>query len=316
MGGIGKTTLAREVYNDKAVGDSKFDVKAWVCVSDVFDVLGISKALLESITRRPCLLNSLNEVQVELKVAVDKKRFLLVLDDVWNEDYSLWVDLKAPFLGAAPNNLSAHRISESFRELSSGVQFLEALEDLDIEHCPKLESIPDGLHNLKCLQSISIYGCPSLVSFPERGLPHTISRVFIASCVKLEALPNDMHKLNSLRDLSIQGCPNLASFPEEGFRTNLTSLTIGYFKMCKTLVQWGLHRLTSLRGLQIIGCDDEAECFPDEEIGMTLPTSLTHLHSRDSVFTSQILAFFFPQIMQAESFNQELEDVNGNFVKE
>ncbi|KAK9205580.1 hypothetical protein WN943_015848 [Citrus x changshan-huyou] len=104
MGGIGKTTLAREVYNDKAVGGSKFDVKAWVCVSDVIDVLGISKALLESITRRPCLLNSLNEVQVELKVAVDKKRFLLVLDDVWNEDYSLWVDLKAPFLAAAPNS--------------------------------------------------------------------------------------------------------------------------------------------------------------------------------------------------------------------
>ncbi|GAY68373.1 hypothetical protein CUMW_263630, partial [Citrus unshiu] len=104
MGGIGKTTLAREVYNDKAVEDSKFDVKAWVCVSDVFDVLGISKALLESITRRPCLLNSLNDVQVELKAAVDKKRFLLVLDDVWNEDYSLWVDLKAPFLGAAPNS--------------------------------------------------------------------------------------------------------------------------------------------------------------------------------------------------------------------
>ncbi|KAH9782671.1 putative disease resistance protein [Citrus sinensis] len=104
MGGIGKTTLAREVYNDKAVEDSKFDVKAWVCVSDVFDILGISKALLESITRRPCLLNSLNEVQVELKVAVDKKRFLLVLDDVWNEDYSLWVDLKAPFLAAAPNS--------------------------------------------------------------------------------------------------------------------------------------------------------------------------------------------------------------------
>ncbi|KAK9200550.1 hypothetical protein WN944_015748 [Citrus x changshan-huyou] len=104
MGGIGKTTLAREVYNDKAVEDSKFDVKAWVCVSDVFDILGISKALLESITGRPCLLNSLNEVQVELKVAVDKKRFLLVLDDVWNEDYSLWVDLKAPFLAAAPNS--------------------------------------------------------------------------------------------------------------------------------------------------------------------------------------------------------------------
>ncbi|KAL9432061.1 hypothetical protein AB3S75_027135 [Citrus x aurantiifolia] len=160
--------------------------------------------------------------------------------------------------------------------LSSGVQFLEALEDLDIQGCPKLESLPDGLPNLKCLQSIYIRGCPSLVSFPERGLPNTISRVDICSCEKLEALPNDLHKLNSLRDLRIRLCRNLVSFPEEGFPTNLTSLTIGYFKMYKTLVQWGLHGLTSLKRLSISGCH-EAECFPDEEIGMTLPTSLTQL---------------------------------------
>ncbi|KAH9726720.1 putative disease resistance RPP13-like protein 1 [Citrus sinensis] len=104
MGGIGKTTLAREVYNDKAVADSKFDVKAWVCVSDNFDVFNILKALLESITSAASDLNTLNEVQVQLKKAVDGKRFLLVLDDVRNEDYSLWVDLKAPFLAAAPNS--------------------------------------------------------------------------------------------------------------------------------------------------------------------------------------------------------------------
>ncbi|KAH9782667.1 putative disease resistance protein [Citrus sinensis] len=162
--------------------------------------------------------------------------------------------------------------------LSSGVQFLEALEDLEIQGCPKLESLPDGLPNLKCLQSIYIRECPSLVSFPERGLPNAISRVYVCRCEKLEALPNDLHKLNSLRGLSIQRCPNLVSFPEEGFPTNLTSLIIGYFKMYKTLVQWGLHRLTSLRRLYIVDCDDEAECFPDEEIGMTLPTSLTALH--------------------------------------
>ncbi|KAL9437302.1 hypothetical protein AB3S75_023207 [Citrus x aurantiifolia] len=161
--------------------------------------------------------------------------------------------------------------------LSSGVQFLEALEDLKIEHCPKLESLPDGLPNLKCLQSIRLWECPSLVSFPERGLPNAISRVYISECDKIEALPNDMHKLNSLETLNIRKCPNLVSFPEEGFPTNLTSLTIIHFKMYKTLVQWGLHRLTSLKSLWIVVRDDEAECFPDEEIGMTLPTSLTHL---------------------------------------
>ncbi|XP_031249743.1 putative disease resistance RPP13-like protein 1 [Pistacia vera] len=48
MGGIGKTTLAREVYNDKAL-DNKFMTKTWVSVSDDFDVLRVSKTILSSI---------------------------------------------------------------------------------------------------------------------------------------------------------------------------------------------------------------------------------------------------------------------------
>ncbi|KAH7574711.1 hypothetical protein JRO89_XS03G0333700 [Xanthoceras sorbifolium] len=99
MGGVGKTTLAREVYNDKAV--EVFNPRVWVCVSDEFDVLGISKAILESITRSPCNLNSLNEVQVQLKNQVAGKQFLLVLDDLWNEDYGSWEILKSPFLAGA-----------------------------------------------------------------------------------------------------------------------------------------------------------------------------------------------------------------------
>ncbi|KAJ4723921.1 Disease resistance protein [Melia azedarach] len=104
MAGVGKTTLAREVYNDKAVHDSKFEIKAWVCVSDDFDVLSISRSLLEAITSKHCDLKTLNQVQVQLRDIVAGKKVLLVLDDVWNEDYNLWEELKAPFLAAAPNS--------------------------------------------------------------------------------------------------------------------------------------------------------------------------------------------------------------------
>ncbi|XP_006494017.2 putative disease resistance RPP13-like protein 1 [Citrus sinensis] len=68
MGGIRKTALSQEVYNDKLT--EAFEPKAWVCVSDDFDVLRISKAILESITLSSCGLTDLNSVQLKLKEAV------------------------------------------------------------------------------------------------------------------------------------------------------------------------------------------------------------------------------------------------------
>ncbi|KAL6326905.1 hypothetical protein AAG906_012181 [Vitis piasezkii] len=47
MGGVGKTTLAQIIYNDKRVEDN-FDIRVWMCVSVEFDLVGITRAILES----------------------------------------------------------------------------------------------------------------------------------------------------------------------------------------------------------------------------------------------------------------------------
>ncbi|WVZ02175.1 hypothetical protein V8G54_022981 [Vigna mungo] len=51
MGGVGKTTLAQHIYNDPRVDEAELDVKAWVCVSIEFDVLKVSRKILEDVTR-------------------------------------------------------------------------------------------------------------------------------------------------------------------------------------------------------------------------------------------------------------------------
>ncbi|KAG8492844.1 hypothetical protein CXB51_010175 [Gossypium anomalum] len=96
MGGMGKTTLAQLVYNDPSIKES-FDHKAWVCVSDAFDAVNITKTILQSITSEPCAYNDLNLLRVKLKEKLSGKRFLLVLDDIWNHNSTDWTILRAPF---------------------------------------------------------------------------------------------------------------------------------------------------------------------------------------------------------------------------
>ncbi|XP_073143379.1 putative disease resistance protein RGA4 [Henckelia pumila] len=96
VGGLGKTTLARMVFNDTKV-DEHFDMKIWVCVSDDFDLKTLIKAMIESATGKAgtCSdLTSLDALQCRLRELLNQKRFLLVLDDVWNDDQEKWGKLK------------------------------------------------------------------------------------------------------------------------------------------------------------------------------------------------------------------------------
>ncbi|XP_042478023.1 putative disease resistance protein RGA3 [Macadamia integrifolia] len=96
MGGVGKTTLAQLVYNDERV-EKYFGLKAWVCVSEDFDVVRLTKEILESATGSSPPSNSLDLLQMKLKKTLSKKRFLLVLDDMWNENYERWDALSTVF---------------------------------------------------------------------------------------------------------------------------------------------------------------------------------------------------------------------------
>ncbi|XP_010275852.1 PREDICTED: putative disease resistance protein RGA3 [Nelumbo nucifera] len=97
MGGLGKTTLAQSVYNGDERVETHFNVRAWACVSEETDNAKITKGIIESATRRACQLDELEPLQGELKEQLDGKKFLIVLDDVWNEKRGDWEQLRRPF---------------------------------------------------------------------------------------------------------------------------------------------------------------------------------------------------------------------------
>lgn len=65
---------------------SHFNLKVWVCVSDDFDVIRVTKTILQSLVSCMSDVNDLNQLQAKLKEELLGKKFLLVLDDVWNEN--------------------------------------------------------------------------------------------------------------------------------------------------------------------------------------------------------------------------------------
>ncbi|XP_047064167.1 disease resistance protein RGA2-like [Lolium rigidum] len=85
IGGMGKTTLAQVICNIKEVKEY-FDFVIWVCVSHSFDIETLTKKILEDVTGEGATMIGLNALHKALKEKLQSKNFLLVLDDVWNDE--------------------------------------------------------------------------------------------------------------------------------------------------------------------------------------------------------------------------------------
>ncbi|XP_057801919.1 disease resistance protein RPH8A-like [Salvia miltiorrhiza] len=99
MGGIGKSTLAREIYNHPDVVAGPFDHRCWVVVSSEFTpqetikqlILELSgsdkqkvRELEESTKDKLYLLQKLKEM---LHMQLEGKSYFIVLDDVWEKEH-------------------------------------------------------------------------------------------------------------------------------------------------------------------------------------------------------------------------------------
>ncbi|KAJ6373383.1 hypothetical protein OIU76_027677 [Salix suchowensis] len=211
MGGIGKTTLAQLVYNDHKV-ETNFGKRIWVCVSDPFDEIRIAKAILEALVGSAQDLIELQALLERIQESISGKRFLIVLDDVWNEDSTKWEQLENSLKrGCLPG--SRFLVTTRKREVasimgSSSTDILElGLLSPEIDGGPaksKMESFSrDARH------SMVVFGYDGIDPFSATILSFKKLRSLIVDDYPLPmnaALPDLLANLSCLRTLKLANC--------------------------------------------------------------------------------------------------------------
>ncbi|XP_020086776.1 disease resistance protein RGA2-like [Ananas comosus] len=156
LGGLGKTTIAQLAFNDGRVkgelvtGQQRFDLRVWVCVSTDFDMKTIAKPVI-SAAGENCALDNSDAVASCLVRIFSQKRFLLVLDDVWNEDQEKWEKLKVLFKdGKKGSKILVTTRSEKVSEIMKTTEQphrLKGLSDADCWTLFKRRAFKEGEEN-------------------------------------------------------------------------------------------------------------------------------------------------------------------------
>ncbi|XP_052199496.1 toMV resistance protein Tm-2(2)-like [Diospyros lotus] len=132
MAGIGKTTLARKVYNSVR---QSFNCSAWICVSQKPNL----HQLLHDIARQVGLTEECeHNLVVNLSQLLSQKRYVIVFDDIWDTEH--WDALKN---GIPVNSVNGSRIIITSRSKDicvriGGQFFLHELQPLDEEKSREL----------------------------------------------------------------------------------------------------------------------------------------------------------------------------------
>ena len=179
IGGSGKTTLAQLLYNHERV-TQHFQLKACVCVStEVFLLEEVTKSILKEVGCATKSEDNLNLLQLKLKESVGSKKFLLVLDDVWDIKSLDWDGLQIPLLAAAEGS----KIVVTSRS-ETAARIMEAVHT----------------HHLEKLSPEDSWSLFTKLAFPDgdaSAYPHleTIGREIVNKC---QGLPLAVKALGSL----------------------------------------------------------------------------------------------------------------------
>jgi disease resistance protein RPM1 len=235
MGGIGKTTLTKKVYENESV-KSHFDCRVWITVSQSYNVskilMSMTKQIYQAKETAPGQIDMTNEITLisQIRNCLQQKRYVVVFDDVWKTEF--WEIAKHTL----PCNDKGTRIIITTRNDLIGVSCKESLYDQVHKLQPLSQDKAWELFCRKAFQTEFQGGCPrELVTLSMdiirkcEGLPLAIVAIGGLLSTK-EKVPLEWQKLNDSLSSELECNPHLTSI------TNILSLSYHdlpcYLKSC------------------------------------------------------------------------------------
>ena len=158
MGGLGKTTLAKKVYDNKKIVE-RFVCRAWITVSQSFKMEMVLQNMIKKFYEAmkepiPEGMDAMDEISLIglLKKYLEDKRYAIVFDDVWRLEF--WRFIKY----VLPENRRGSRVVITTRNVEVGC----AIRESRFHHVHNLQPLlPESSWELFCKKAFPGSCCPS-----------------------------------------------------------------------------------------------------------------------------------------------------------
>jgi len=168
LGGIGKTTLAQIVYNDRRV-EQMFQLKAWVWVDEQFNVSRVIEDMLKEVNAKIIAKKEADEL---LKEALEGEKVFLVLDNVCSIEYNEW-----------------HKLLLSLQDVEKGSKIIVTTHSENVAKAIETVIPPhpvDGITDEECWLLFANHAFGGINSSAESHLEE-LGREIVSKCKALAA---------------------------------------------------------------------------------------------------------------------------------
>ncbi|XP_011002872.1 PREDICTED: disease resistance protein RPS6-like isoform X7 [Populus euphratica] len=194
--------------------------------------------------------------------------------------------MELPDLSKARNLVSLHLVDcPSLTEVPLSLQYLDKLEELDLNFCYNLRSFP--MLDSKVLKVLSISRCLDVTKCPT--ISQNMKSLYLEE-TSIKEVPQSI--TSKLENLGLHGCSKITKFPEISGDVKTLYLSGTAIKEVPSSIQF----LTRLRVLDMSGCS-KLESFPEITVPMKslvdlnlsktgikeIPSSLKHMISLRSL---------------------------------